>query len=244
VVHNPPVAAPSRPNTIRGRARRCRAGESLLLPMPVHARRRPDLRDTAAHHERGHGPCSWTRGSRDGALEPVGNATRSGVIISTPVFMRTMIDHPAFGATKPLVGNACSRLGGAGGSAGNGARRCKRSSAAGASAPTARRSTRLSRPAGFGDELERDATTDGPLIGAAELRVVDPKTLDDHAARNSRRAPRPAGPEMFRRLSSTASLDVDAFVEDGWFRTGDLAVYDGEYLTIVDPPQGHHHPRR
>ena len=30
------------------------------------------------------------------------------------------------------------------------------------------------------------------------------------------------------------SLDRDAFVDDGWFRTGDLAVYDGEYLTIVD----------
>ena len=31
-----------------------------------------------------------------------------------------------------------------------------------------------------------------------------------------------------------AALDADAFVEGGWFRTGDLAVYDGEYLTIVD----------
>src|SRR5260370_28661500 len=30
------------------------------------------------------------------------------------------------------------------------------------------------------------------------------------------------------------SLGAEAFVEDGWFRTGDLAVYDGEYLTIVD----------
>ena len=29
-------------------------------------------------------------------------------------------------------------------------------------------------------------------------------------------------------------LDADAFVAGGWFRTGDLAVYDGEYLTIVD----------
>ena len=30
------------------------------------------------------------------------------------------------------------------------------------------------------------------------------------------------------------ALDADAFVADGWFRTGDLAAYDGEYLTIVD----------
>ncbi len=30
------------------------------------------------------------------------------------------------------------------------------------------------------------------------------------------------------------ALDATAFTADGWFRTGDLAVYDGEYLTIVD----------
>jgi non-ribosomal peptide synthetase component E (peptide arylation enzyme) len=30
------------------------------------------------------------------------------------------------------------------------------------------------------------------------------------------------------------ALDADAFVEGGWFRTGDLARFDGEYLTIVD----------
>jgi non-ribosomal peptide synthetase component E (peptide arylation enzyme) len=31
-----------------------------------------------------------------------------------------------------------------------------------------------------------------------------------------------------------AALDVESFVEGGWFRTGDLARYDGTYLTIVD----------
>jgi non-ribosomal peptide synthetase component E (peptide arylation enzyme) len=30
------------------------------------------------------------------------------------------------------------------------------------------------------------------------------------------------------------ALDRGAFTSDGWFRTGDLAVFDGEYLTIVD----------
>ena len=29
-------------------------------------------------------------------------------------------------------------------------------------------------------------------------------------------------------------LDTSAFIADGWFRTGDLATFDGEYLTIVD----------
>ena len=31
-----------------------------------------------------------------------------------------------------------------------------------------------------------------------------------------------------------ATLDDAAFLDGGWFRTGDLAVYDGEYLTIID----------
>ena len=30
------------------------------------------------------------------------------------------------------------------------------------------------------------------------------------------------------------ALDADAFLDGGWFRTGDLATYDGKYLTIVD----------
>jgi non-ribosomal peptide synthetase component E (peptide arylation enzyme) len=41
------------------------------------------------------------------------------------------------------------------------------------------------------------------------------------------------GPEMFVGYLDP-SLDNDAFLDDGWFRTGDLATYDGEYLTIVD----------
>ena len=70
------------------------------------------------------------------------------------------------------------------------------------------------------------------LIGAAELRIVDPRTLVDVAPG----APGELlvrGPEMFAGYLDPA-LDADAFVDGGWFRTGDLAVYDGEYLTIVD----------
>jgi non-ribosomal peptide synthetase component E (peptide arylation enzyme) len=80
--------------------------------------------------------------------------------------------------------------------------------------------------------LERDATTDGPLIGAAELRIVDPRTLVDVSSGTPGEL-LARGPEMFVGYLDSA-LDADAFVEGGWFRTGDLAVYDGEYLTIVD----------
>jgi cyclohexanecarboxylate-CoA ligase len=152
------------------------------------------------------------------------------VIISTPVFMRTMIDHPAFAATDRASVRMFS-LGGAGVAPAmvrEGAREfgcwCKRTY--GSTEYPTLTTGRL------GDDLERDATTDGPLIGAAELRIVDPKTLDDMppGAPGELLA---RGPEMFVGYLDQ-SLDPDAFVEDGWFRTGDLAVYDGEYLTIVD----------
>jgi cyclohexanecarboxylate-CoA ligase len=83
-----------------------------------------------------------------------------------------------------------------------------------------------------GDAPERDATTDGQLIGEAELRIVDPETLVDVApGRPGELLAR--GPEMFTGYLD-AALDAQAFTADGWFRTGDLAVFDGEYLTIVD----------
>ncbi|HEV7524244.1 MAG TPA: hypothetical protein VGP92_04725, partial [Acidimicrobiia bacterium] len=83
-----------------------------------------------------------------------------------------------------------------------------------------------------GDSIDRDATTDGPLIGAAELRIVDPKTLADLPAGAAGEL-LARGPEMFVGYLDRG-LDTAAFVADGWFRTGDLATYDGEYLTIVD----------
>jgi cyclohexanecarboxylate-CoA ligase len=84
----------------------------------------------------------------------------------------------------------------------------------------------------FGDALDRDAGTDGPLIGAAELRIVDPETLVDVES-GSPGELLARGPEMFTGYLDPA-LDEAALTPDGWFRTGDLAVFDGEYLTIVD----------
>ena len=85
----------------------------------------------------------------------------------------------------------------------------------------------------LGDDPERDATTDGVLIGAAEAA--------HRRSRDARRRRAPGapgellvrGPEMFAGYLDPA-LDAAAFVDGGWFRTGDLATYDGEYLTIVD----------
>ncbi len=203
-------------------------GESLLLPMPV----------------------THVAGLTYGILLPVTSAITTvlmdtwdagralalveeesvAVMISTPVFMRTMIDHPSF-ADSDRTSLRMFSLGGAGVAPAmvrEGATAfdcwCKRTYGS-TEYPTLTTGR-------AGDEPERDATTDGPLIGAAELRIVDPQTLRDvpHSVGGELLA---RGPEMFVGYLDPA-LDAIAFTDDGWFRTGDLAVYDGEYLTIVD----------
>ncbi|HEY5173861.1 MAG TPA: AMP-binding protein [Acidimicrobiia bacterium] len=205
-----------------------RPGESLLLPMPV----------------------THVAGLTYGILLPVtssittvlmdtwepGRALRLveresiAVMISTPVFMRTMIDHSEFDGTD-LASVRMFSLGGAGVAPAmvrEGARAfgcwCKRTYGS-TEYPTLTTGR-------AGDDPERDATTDGPLIGAAELRIVDPETLADLPLGTPGEL-LARGPEMFVGYLDD-ELDAEAFVDDGWFRTGDLATYDGEYLTIVD----------
>jgi cyclohexanecarboxylate-CoA ligase len=159
---------------------------------------------------------------------------RVNVMISTPVFMRSMIDDPDFARTDTSALRLFS-LGGAGvapsmvreGARSFGAANgcwCKRTYGS-----TEYPTLSTGRP---GDDPERDATTDGLLIGPAEVRVVDPTTGRDVAAGTAGEL-LARGPEMFTGYLDDA-LDADAFAPGGWFRTGDLATFDGEYLTIVD----------
>ena len=205
-----------------------RPGESLLLPMPV----------------------THVAGLTYGVLLPVTSAItavlmdmwepgraldlvareRIAVMISTPVFMRTMIDHPSFAGTDGRR-CGCSR------SAARASRRrwCARARAAfGCWCKRTYGSTEYPTltTGRLGDASGPDATTDGRLIGAAELRIVDPETLADVAPGTPGEL-LARGPEMFVGYLD-AALDAEAFVAGGWFRTGDLARYDGEYLTIVD----------
>src|SRR5205085_8030130 len=101
------------------------------------------------------------------------------VMISTPVFMRTMIDHPSFAATDRASVRLFS-LGGAGVAPAmvrEGAREfdcwCKRTY--GSTEYPTLTTGRL------GDTLEQDATTDGRLIARGELRIADHETLVDVA---------------------------------------------------------------
>jgi cyclohexanecarboxylate-CoA ligase len=205
-----------------------RPAEALLLPMPVthvagltYALLLPVTSGiTAVLMD------TWEPGT---ALDLVAGEAIA-VMISTPVFMRTMIDHPRF-ATTDTKSLRLFSLGGAGVAPAmvrEGAQAfgcwCKRTY--GSTEYPTLTTGRL------GDDPERDATTDGPLIGASELRIVDPDTLADLAPGTAGEL-LVRGPEMFTGYLD-AALDTAAFVDDGWFRTGDLAVYDGEYLTIVD----------
>ena len=172
----------------------------------------------------------WDPGT---ALRIVGRE-RISVMISTPVFVRSMIDHPDFGASDTSTVRLLS-LGGAGvapatvreGAArfgGPGGCWCKRTY--GSTEYPTLTTGRL------GDDPEIQATTDGVLIGPAELRIVDPVTLVDVADGEPGEL-WARGPEMFSGYLDPA-LDAAAFGADGWFRTGDLATYRGGYLTIVD----------
>jgi cyclohexanecarboxylate-CoA ligase len=159
---------------------------------------------------------------------------RITVMISTPVFVRSMIDHPDFAATDTTTVRLLS-LGGAGVApatvregaksfGGTGGCWCKRTYGS-TEYPTLTTGR-------AGDDPELQATTDGMLIGPAELRIVDPSTgLDVGAGHAGELWAR--GPEMFNGYLD-AELDEAAFAVDGWFRTGDLATYENGYLTIVD----------
>jgi cyclohexanecarboxylate-CoA ligase len=190
------------------------AGLTYGVLLPVTSRITTVLMDT------------WDPGR---ALELV-ERERVNVMISTPVFMRTMVDHPAFASTAVSPVRLFS-LGGAGVAPSmvrEGADRfgcwCKRTY--GSTEYPTLTTGRL------GDDPERDATADGCLIGSGELRIVDPETLIDCAPGTPGEL-LARGPEMFSGYLD-ARLDAASFVDGGWFRTGDLAVFDGTYLTIVD----------
>src|SRR5262249_38201958 len=209
-----------------------RPGEALLLPMPV----------------------THVAGLTYGILLPVTSAIATvlmdtwdpgralqlvehesiAVMISTPVFMRTMIDHSEFDATDRASVRLFS-LGGAGVAPSmvrEGAAAfdcwCKRTYGS-TEYPTLTTGR-------FGDVLDRVAAPHadhyGPLLGAPDLKIDDPQTLA-YVAYGRPGELLARGPEMFTVYLDPA-LDAAAFTADGWFRTGDLAVYDGEYLAIVD----------
>lgn len=81
---------------------------------------------------------------------------------------------------------------------------------------------------------EERLSSAGTLVPNAEVRVVDPDTLDDV----------PAGeqgelwfrsPQLMKGYHNKPDATAEAITEDGWFRTGDIGrVDDGGYIFVED----------
>ena len=83
-----------------------------------------------------------------------------------------------------------------------------------------------------GMPYEKRAYTDGQLQPGTEVRIVDPDGRD--LGRGEQGEILTRGPELFMGYTDSR-LDADCFVDDGWFRTGDLGHLDADgYLTITD----------
>ena len=81
-----------------------------------------------------------------------------------------------------------------------------------------------------GARNQRRRVIDRWPVGRFQLRVV---TLEGKAAGPGEEGEiRVLGPQLFRGYLDPA-LDADAFDDDGWFRTGDLGVVDGEGYVVV-----------
>ncbi|MEM9107559.1 MAG: class I adenylate-forming enzyme family protein, partial [Pseudomonadota bacterium] len=85
------------------------------------------------------------------------------------------------------------------------------------------------RPA---DPQETRYTTAGRASEATELRIVDPDGKVLSAGEEGELQVR--GPSVFAGYLNNPAETAAAFAEDGWFRTGDLAVLDAAgYLTLT-----------
>jgi acyl-CoA synthetase (AMP-forming)/AMP-acid ligase II len=79
------------------------------------------------------------------------------------------------------------------------------------------------------DPDDKKATTDGRPCPGTSLRVV----MDDHECEPGVEGElRVKGPQVFVGYLDS-SLDADAFDDQGWFRTGDLGVIDGDGFVSI-----------
>ena len=166
--------------------------------------------------------------SPEAALDAI-EAERITFMIGPPTFFVGLMSSPGFapprvesirlissggaGVTAAFVGQASEAFGA----------RVKRTYGS-TEAPTVTTSTPH-------DSAERARQTDGRPTGAVELRVSDPPTG------RALRSGEPGelwlrGPELFVGYSDRD--ETTAAIRRGWFRTGDLAIVDGDgWLTIV-----------
>jgi acyl-CoA synthetase (AMP-forming)/AMP-acid ligase II len=82
------------------------------------------------------------------------------------------------------------------------------------------------------DPMVKRATTDGRILAGSEIRLVDDDGLDVAPGTAGEIVCR--GPEQFVGYRDPA-LNADAYLDGGWFRTGDVGILDADgFLTITD----------
>jgi len=82
------------------------------------------------------------------------------------------------------------------------------------------------------DPFEKARDTEGRSVGEVQLRIADPAT-GSRLASGQRGELWVRGPELFAGYADP-SQNADVLAPGGWFRTGDLAVVDGDgWLKIV-----------
>lgn len=82
------------------------------------------------------------------------------------------------------------------------------------------------------DPLDKRASTDGRPLPGNEVRIVDEQGLDVPQGDEGEVVSR--GRELFSGYRD-ATLDIEAFLPGGWYRSGDIGRLDAEgYLSITD----------
>jgi cyclohexanecarboxylate-CoA ligase len=150
------------------------------------------------------------------------------VEIGMPVFLRGMLDHPAFRIEAARTMRLFS-MGGA------------RVTPADVEEATARLGCWCKRSYGLtelptfttgpADDVAHRATTDGRPIGPSRVRIVDEHLCDVPSGISGEIICQ--APELFSGYVDPR-LNDRAFTPDGWFRTGDLGIIDAEgFLSVT-----------
>ena len=84
----------------------------------------------------------------------------------------------------------------------------------------------------YTDPAEKRLNTDGPPLPGNQIRLVDPDGKDVEPGEPGQILSR--GPELFLGYTDP-ELTARAFDDEGWYRTNDIAVMDGDgYIRITD----------
>ncbi len=94
--------------------------------------------------------------------------------------------------------------------------------------------TETAAPSNVNKPTKYKPGTVGPPFPGMEMRL-DPEGIEQIPGQSERGEILMKGPNIFKGYYNLAGETADSFSKDGWFRTGDIGVFDADgYLKIVD----------